>query len=232
MKHLYIIVEGQTELEFVNKLLIPYLLPQLPTHIQAIQVSISGGGHGYNNVQHFKNTIKPVLNYTNEPVITTMLDYFGINSEQKMPGYARCMQLNSTDDKIACLEQSLQEQVQSIKPYRFFIPYIQKHEMETLLFANPETFDLVSDEVLVSDSIKQAVIAVCEQYPNIEEINNTPEGAPSKRLEAIFNANNQTYNKVVDAVDIAQLTGIETILTKCPRFNNWVQTLIQTISET
>lgn len=132
MKHLYIIVEGQTELEFVNQLLMPYLLPQLPTYIQAIPVSISGGGHGYNNVEHFKNTIKPVLNYTNEPVITTLLDYFGINSEQKMPGYAQCMQLNSTDDKIACLEQSLQEQVQSIKPYRFFIPYIQKHEMETL----------------------------------------------------------------------------------------------------
>lgn len=227
MKDLYIIVEGETELEFVNQLLIPYLLPQLPTYIQAIPVSISGGGHGYNNVEHFKNTVKPVLNYANEPVITTMLDYFGINSEQKMPGYARCMQLNSTDDKIACLEQSLQEQVQRIKSYRFFIPYIQKHEMETLLFANPEAgFDLVSD------SIKQAVIAVCEQYPTIEEINNTPEGAPSKRLEAIFNANNQTYNKVVDAVDIAKLTGIETILTKCQRFNNWVQTLIQTISET
>lgn len=227
MKPLYFIVEGPTEVEFVNRLVIPYLIEQrqLQTHIQAIPVDISGGGHGYNNIEHFKNTIKPILSYRAEPVITSMLDYFAMNSETKMPGYTQCIESNnSTDDKIACLENSLQEQVQRIKSYRFFIPYIQKHEMETLLFANPEQgFELYSE------SIKQAVLDVVVEYPNIEDINSTPEGAPSKRLAAIFQDDRQKYNKVADCADIAELTGIDTMLVQCSRFSNWIEQIVQIV---
>ncbi|MEY4927686.1 MAG: hypothetical protein RI894_2122, partial [Bacteroidota bacterium] len=42
-----------------------------------------------------------------------MLDYYGINSEKKMPNYAECMTQNTTDDKIKCMENSLQTVVQS-----------------------------------------------------------------------------------------------------------------------
>jgi hypothetical protein len=227
MKHLYFIVEGETELEFVNRLLKPYLWQRgLTTHIQALPITMGGGGHGYNNIQHFKNTIKPLLNYGNEPFITTMIDYYGINSEKKMPNYAECMTQNTTDDKIKCMENSLQTVVKSIKQYRFFIPYIQKHEMETLLFANPaQGFDLEKP------AIKNAVLALIKQNPDIETINNTPQGAPSKRLTEIYAQHGQKYNKGADAVDIAELTGMDNMLKECPRFRNWVERLIAMFSE-
>lgn len=222
MKHLYFIVEGETELEFINRIVMPYLYQKgLNTMITAIPITMSGGGHGFNHIQHFKNTIEPILNYENQPIITTMLDYYGINSKKKLPGFLECNKLNSVDDKISCLENALKEQVQSIKPYPFFIPYIQKHEMETLLFANPnDGFDLGSNE------IKNAVLAVCDDFPNIEDINNSYETAPSKRLEKIYKENGQSYQKAADAVDIAELTTIGVMLEKSPRFRSWIENLI------
>jgi hypothetical protein len=225
MKHLYFIVEGETELEFINRIVIPYLYRNgLSTMIKAIPVTMSGGGHGFNNIQHFKNTIEPILKNRNQPLITTMLDYYGINSETKLPGFLECDKLSFIDDKIICLENALNQQVQSIQSYQFFIPYIQKHEMETLLFANPEEgFDLESE------AIKNDVLEVCKVFSNIEDINNSYETAPSKRLEKIYTDNNSRYQKGADAVDIAELTGIEIMLAKSPRFKNWIENLIETV---
>jgi CBS domain containing-hemolysin-like protein len=43
MKHLYIIVEGETELEFLNRLLIPHLEKEgLNTHIQGLMITMQG----------------------------------------------------------------------------------------------------------------------------------------------------------------------------------------------
>lgn len=222
MKDLYFIVEGETELEFVNKILIPYLYSQgVLCHIQGYPITMSGGGHGFNNIQHFINTISPVLNYKNEPIITTLIDYFQLNSEKKLPGYTNSLQYALTDDRINYLESQLNDTVQSITPYRFFIPYIQKHEMETLLFSDPE-----EGFYLESEKIKNAVLEICIQYQNIEEINGSTQGAPSKRLEAIYKSDGKKYEKIIDGIDIAELTGIEKIIEKCPRFRNWIENLI------
>lgn len=227
MKHLYIIVEGPTELEFINRILIPYFNSKgITSHIQGIIITMSGGGHGFNNIKHFANTIKPVLNYNNEPIITTLIDYFKLNSETKLPGFLECSKNQPTDKKIECLEGKLNDIVQAIKLYNYFIPYIQKHEMETLMFANPE--DGFS---LENVKIKNAVLEICKQYPNIEDINGSEIGAPSKRLEAIYKLNNKKYEKIIDGIDIAEFTGIEKILEKCPRFRNWIENLIKTLKE-
>jgi Domain of unknown function (DUF4276) len=225
MKNLYIIVEGETEVEFINRMLIPYFYEcGIISHIQAIPVSMSGGGHGFNNIEHFKNTIKPLLKYNDKPYITTMIDHYGINSEKKLPNYSICAQKQGAEAKISCLEESLNNVVQSIEKYPFFIPNIIRHEMETLLFANPDSgFDLENVK------IKNAVLEIYKKFPNIEDINDTPQGAPSKRLDQIYKANGQEYKKVADAVDIAELTGITIILKKCPKFKAWIENIISTL---
>lgn len=222
MKRLIFIVEGETELEFVNRLLIPYLtVSGLTTSMYGIIITMSGGGHGYNNIEHFINTIRPVLSMSDEPIITTLIDHYGINSEKKLPGYSECIQESNVEARIKKMEEKLNEAVQSIKPYRFFIPYIQRHEFETLLFADPEKgFDLEYE------LIKQDVISLRTSFDSVEEINCTPEGAPSKRLIAIYEQHNKAYEKVTDAVDVAELTTINKILEECPRFRKWVEALL------
>jgi len=223
MKHLYIIVEGEIELEFVNRILIPYFIRKgLHTQIQGLMITMKGGGHGFNNIEHFKKTLKPLLFYENEPIITTMIDHYGINSEKKLPNYTHCINEINVEDRISCMEQSLVYVVNSIKEYRYFIPNIVRHEMETLLLADPDIgFQLEIDE------IREDVLKICKETSNIEDINCTPEGAPSKRLIQIYKNYNKKYSKVAVGVDIAELTGIETILQKCPRFKSWIDKLIQ-----
>lgn len=222
MKRLIFIVEGETELEFVNRLLIPFLTVKgLTSSMNGIIITMSGGGHGYNNIEHFKNTIRPILSMSDEPIITTLIDHYGINSEKKLIGYTECIQESDVEERIKKMEEKLNEAVQSIKPYRFFIPYIQRHEFETLLFADPEKgFDL-EDRL-----IKQDVISLCNSFTSIEDINCTPEGAPSKRLKIIYERHNKVYEKVTDAVDIAELTTIDKLLEECPRFRKWIETLL------
>ena len=36
---------------------------------------------------------------------------------------------------------------------------------------------------------------------------------------------------MVDGIQIAELTGIETILEKCPRFRNWIEKLITELKQ-
>ena len=221
MKALIILVEGETEQEFVNRILAPYLVSRgLNTEIRPIMIEISGGGHGYNNIQHLKNTIRPVLNRADEPVVTTMIDHYGINSERKLPGYG-AITTADTEERIQQMEDILQSEIQKIKPYRFFIPYIQRHEFETLLFSNPEVgFELEHDK------IKEDIVKLCSVFDSIEDINCTPDGAPSKRIGRIYEAQKRKYNKVSDAVDIIELTEIESVLEKCPRFKGGVERLI------
>ena len=227
MKRLILIVEGQTELEFVNRLLTPYLVLQgLNTSIQPIMITMKGGGHGFNNIEHLSNTIKPLLNASDEPVISIMIDNYGINSESKLPGYAEYSKEQNVITRLNMMESNLNDYIQKIKPYRYFIPYIQRHEMETLLFANPEKgFEFEAEE------IKNDVINLCKQFDSIEDINDTPEGAPSKRLERIYNRHQKRYVKIVDGIEIAELTSIEEMLEKCPRFKDWVEKLIEVVIE-
>ena len=221
MKRLIILVEGETEQEFVNRILAPYLVSKgLNTEIRPIMIEKSGGGHGYSNIQHLKNTIRLVLNRVDEPIVTTLIDHYGINSERKLPGYSNITTAN-TEKRIQQMEAIINVEIQQIKPYRFFIPYIQRHEFETLLFSNPEVgFDLEYDR------IKEDVVKLCSGFDSIEDINCTPEGAPSKRIGRIYESHRKKYSKVSDAVDIIELTGIESVLEKCPRFKNWVEKLI------
>lgn len=179
---------------------------------------MKGGGHGFNNIENFKNTIRPILFYPNEPIVTTMIDYYGINSDKKMPNYSECINKSNINNRISCLEKKLFDIVQGIKTYPLFIPNLVLHEFETYLFANPK-----DGFCLFDDNIAKDVAIISESYKNIEEINNTPEGTPSKRLEYIFNKYNSKYSKALQAVDIAELSGIENIINKCEKLNKWLK---------
>ena len=153
MKKLVFIVEGDSEAEFVNRIMTTYFASKGIHHIWPIKISKTGESGGYNNIDHFKNTIKLVLFNKEEPVITTFIDHYGINSEKKMPGYDR-IKNEPVEKKLAMMEKKLNEVVQSIKPYRYFVPHIQRHEYETLLLADPEKGFAFEDEQIKKDVLK------------------------------------------------------------------------------
>lgn len=224
MRSLYIIVEGETEEEFVKRLLVPYLYGHgLTCHIQAILVHVSGGGHGHSNTEHFLNTIEPVLYLRGEPVVTSLLDFFRF--PRKQASFAACTALPTAAAQADCLQQALFTAMQGIRSYRHFLPYVQLHEFEALLFADAAGHSLHPPRIAAD------VAAVIAAHPAPEDINSRPEWAPSKRLEAIYRAHNHTYRKGADAVDIAELIGMDQLRARCPRFGAWVEALITAVQE-
>ena len=59
MKALIFLVEGETEQEFVNRILAPYLVTKgLNTEIRPIMIEKSGGGHGYTFKEYDSSSIE------------------------------------------------------------------------------------------------------------------------------------------------------------------------------
>lgn len=101
-----------------------------------IKTSKHGRG-GHVNAEHLKNTINGLLRETNDRdlVVTTFVDFFRI--PDNMPGYNEAMQLADSVAQVASLEKSLAE---AIHDWRF-LPYIQRHEFEALVFSSNAGFE-------------------------------------------------------------------------------------------
>ena len=214
MKRIYLVVEGQTEQEFVCNVLSPYLSSKGVLSVTPILIRTSKTGRGgHVRFHHLLKTIKPLLvSNKNDFLVTTFIDYFRI--PRNMPRYEECMANGNDNLKVAALEASMESEVND---YRFF-PYIQLHEFEALLFANNNGF-----EEYFSSGQSDKTAAIISEFPNPEDINTAPDTAPSKRILAI----DKGYDKVILGNLIAMDVGIDDMLLKCPRFSSWVSKLIE-----
>jgi len=228
MKQIYVLVEGYSEREFVTRILGPYFGKE-GLQITPIPMRKSGGGMGISNLEHFKNHVEPLLYYKDIPVITTFIDLFRFpiqSSEQTEKNLLKKHSINpDIEARIKGFESVLTAIVQKTKVYPGFIPYIQKHEFEALLFCDATVFNMEHEGIVAS------IRAVLNQIPNPEEINTTESGHPAKRLESIFATHKKKYVKGADAVAYAEMIGIDTMLAKCPRFCAWVEKLIFTAKQ-
>lgn len=228
MKRIYTLVEGHTEREFVSRILAPFF-GEKGILISPIPMLKSGGGMGFSNLAQFKNNVKRLLHEVDQPIITTMVDLYRFpvhsddaSEETALKQYS--IEPNITT-RISGFKMVMDQAVQKIKPYPFFIPYIQKYEFEALLFSDPNAFSIEDD------AIRQDVEAVLHATSGPEEINTSEKGHPAQRLIDIYASHDKKYQKGADAVDIAEVTGIETILAKCPNFRLWIETLTNKSNE-
>ncbi len=218
MKRLYIIVEGQTEQEFVKDLIAPYFsnLGFYDVRPFLIRTSRTGRG-GFVNYLHLKNDITRLLKQETEIIITTLVDFFRMPTN--IPKYDECIDNNTNIfDKVLCLEKSIEDDISDSR----FIPYIQLHEFEAVLFSTNNGFECYYEAEIYSQT--QSII---EKYENPELINDRPETAPSKRLMKII----PSYNKVVDGNIIAMEVGFDAITEKCLRFRNWINQITTKLQE-
>lgn len=215
-KRLYIIVEGQTEQGFVFNLLAPFFL-QHGIYVYPVLIQTSKGHRGgFVSYQHLKNDINRQLKSQGQDVIvTTFVDFFRC---PELPEKESWCHISDHRLRVAEMENAIKRDIDD----RRFYPYIQLHEFEALLFSSDIGFKMYND-----DRINQQIHEIIELHPNPEEINSTPEGAPSKRILKIV----PDFDKVTNGIIIALEIGMETILEKCPRFRNWVSSLIEICKE-
>ena len=217
MKRVIFIVEGDTEISFIQKCIMPYLYQKgftNPMNAQKIITNRKKNKKGGNVAfDYLKNDIERVA-ATRNVLITTFLDFFRLPTD--FPGY-------TTDSlKIEQIEEAIRENISSIIDRAKFLPYIQRHEIEALMYTNMDGFNYVVDKEESLNKLKEII----NQYANPEDINSGSETAPSKRLMKIF-----PYQKTTDGEIILEALPIDDIRSKCPRFNEWLENLENGIRE-
>ncbi len=102
-----------------------------------------------------------------------------------------------------------------------FIPYIQLHEFEGLLFSDIEAIDYVMRPYQDRSQLDK-LREIRSQFATPEDINDGLETAPSKRLSNIYSS----YNKDIFGSRIAKRIGIDILRNECKHFNDWIVNLI------
>lgn len=209
MIRLCVICEGPTEAEFIKSCLAPHL------HIFDVQaypslLKTKPGKKGGGNVTVERVALHVSHEYRNSDRITSLLDYYGFG---KADGRSK-QQLEQ-----AILEKC-KELVNNLSP-RLVTPYIQQYEFEALLFSDVAQFKWVLDGW--SEHKLEALQKIAKSFATPEEINNSRETAPSKRILQVFDRGE--YDKVVHGPIIAQEIGLARIREVCPQFHAWVSQL-------
>ena len=216
MKHLIIICEGETERDFCKEVLYPHFF-SLGILVFPPLIRKSGGG-----IVAWASLKKQIENHLfTEPnaVVTTLIDFYGLEQKRDFPGLVASKLKSEKNECVQLLEEAMVQDVP--KGFNRFIPYIQLHDFEGLLFNEITVFtqQIPSTEILNL----QELTYIIDQYPNPELINDKKETTPSRRLQNLIAG----YKKTVHGPILAEAIGIKRIRAKCPRFNNWITKLEQ-----
>lgn len=214
IKRILIICEGPTEAEFCNDILVPHFFQrQIFVHTPLIKKN----GGGIVSWEALKHQIEKHLKQDSTAFVTTFIDFYGIHDKFKFPNWEGAKAYQKMQ-RLNIVEVGMKNDLNAHLRERF-IPYIQLHEFEGLLFNNIESFE---NQISPNDFVNKAeLIHTIESHANPELINDSPNNAPSYRLQRLIRG----YNKIVYGSILAQDIGLDRIRQKSLRFNNWIQTI-------
>jgi hypothetical protein len=213
MKRLVIVCEGPTEKEFCHDLLAPELSKR-GIIVEAPLIKKSGGG-----VVSWATLRQQIIMHLNEgeAYVSTMIDYYGIKDSFMFPKWEAAKAIADKQKRMEYLEEAMRQDVPE-KFHTYFIPYLQLHEFESLLFSDicvlNKEFDITSTSF---ERFQKSVSC----FRNPEEVNNSPITAPSKRIQNLIPA----YEKALDGNYLALEIGLAVMTMKCPHFRQWFRRL-------
>lgn len=225
MPRLLVHVEGQTEETFVNELLRPHLLDRGFASVSARLLGNArlrarrGGIKAWSAV---KDDITRHLLADSGCFSTTMVDFYALpaTGSKAWPGRAIANDLPHTDKAEAVENAAAQDVSISLNVSRSllrFIPYVVMHEFEALLFSDCSAFAAGVGRSDLAHSFQK----IRDQFSSPEEINDSPQTAPSKRVEGLIPG----YQKPLFGNLAALEIGLPRMRAECPRFAQWVSKL-------
>ena len=230
--NLVIITEGQTETRALPVLLKAHLRglgwePIFPTIGRP--GTVKGGARSFTALLE---DIKRLARQHEGCHISTFFDYYGLNSDWPGVGEAKAAQNKSCLQRVILIEEMLAREVAErisgdILRAGHFIPYVQPHEFEALLFALPDeaAFMLSSSRPDVSvDELAGKLKEIAAAFDSCEEINDGYETAPSKRLNSL-NVYRKGKSSNAHAWQIFQRGNLKAVRQNCPHFSAWLSKL-------
>ena len=218
-KRLHITAEGHSEEKFVKDILSNHLgnfnISTDARRVLTKKDKFKNYRGGIVRFEKFKRDITNWLLEDNDTEVrfSTMIDLYGLPKD--FPGQEEASKEQDPYEKVKIMESRLGEEIND----RRFIPYIQLHEFEALVFSKPE---MIKYEYYGRESeVSKLQMALYEKENNPELINDSTVTAPSKRIESLI----PEYDKVNSGVLILKAIGIEYLRSQCKHFNEWLSKL-------
>jgi hypothetical protein len=220
---LHFIVEGLSEENFVNRTLGPYLgglnvfadVTMVTTRL-GLGRKGKGGGRSYDHLR--QDLLRRMHQDKNDDArFTTMFDLYALPRD--FPGFAAAA-TKAPVDRVTELEAALSKDILNelgyyLPPERF-IPYIQLHEFEALVFADPTKLDC---EFIDHNAAIGRLINLSQQLAP-EVIDDGAATAPSKRI--IKEIPEYDGCKASAGPLVADKIGLPTLRARCPHFAEWL----------
>ena len=197
LKKVGIVCEGPTEVNFIKHLSNTYFYPSFC--IQLFPSNLEGR-------VSIERVVKEAKNLKNYRVVSTFVDYYGLKK-----------QCNRAPKEI-------EDEIKSKVGSESFIPYLQVHETEALWFSDIEILASILHATPKQKAVFQKAFDDARGAP--EEINNSYETAPSKRLEGTV-----PYKKTTHGTQLAKAIPLDAIKDKCPRFKAWLDAIVAEVNK-
>lgn len=221
MREVLVLCEGQTEREFVRR----HVAPAVAGQGVALSGTLVGKTHrkrgGIRGWAVYERELIRLASERADRHLALLVDYYAMPAD--WPGRAEAAG-RPLAERGAYVEQRLAEQADPVFRDRF-VPCVQYHEFESLLFVDGWTTAWELDAVgrprssaAVEKKINEAVAAAGGQA---EWVNDGPDSAPSKRIAQMIVGYDKVAwgNQVVDAVTLPRLRK------GCPWLDRWMAAL-------
>ena len=226
MTRLLVHVEGQTEEQFVNELLAPYLYGHGFTRVSARLIGNARKRYRRGGISAWSTVRKEIASHLKEDsgcLATTMVDYYGMpeTGSRAWPGRLQASRLASSSEKAKTVENALSEDIAlemgSDFDQKRFIPYVAMHEFEALLFSDCDGFGQGIGRPELTPRFQE----IRDQFASPEEIDDSPDTAPSRRVVELVSG----YQKPLMGSLAALQVGLDAIRSACPQFRRWLELL-------
>jgi hypothetical protein len=217
---LHFIVEGQTEETFVNRVLVPHLATQLIWgKARCVMTSRKRSIIYRGGLRSYAQAKKDIVLWMKEDqnpdaFFTTMFDLYALPSD--FPDYDVAKRLENPHERVARLEEAMGQDINHPR----FIPYLQLHEFEALLLADPQKMEWEYPE---HNRAIYNLLQMAGGFISPELIDDGENTAPSKRI--IREIPEYEGMKASAGPLTAERIGLPVLRGKCEHFSGWISRL-------
>jgi len=224
MKYLNVVVEGSSEETFVNDILVKHFAPlnifvstrKITTGWDRISRKPAKGGL-LKYIKFRNDVLRWIQSDRNGTQFwyTSMFDLYAFPIDDLSPFTENIRKIQDPYTRVSELEMAIANDINHAR----FIPYIQLHEFESLILADPDRLiTMYPDSEVAINRLKKEIANL-----RPEEINDSPNTAPSKRI--ITHLPDYEGQKSQVGPLVVEDIGLVTLRKHCPHFNEWISKL-------
>lgn len=225
MPRLLVHVEGQTEEAFVNEVLRDHLINRGYESVSARIIGNARLRRKRGGIRPWPSVKRDIINHLREDpscIATTMVDFYGLpqQGDEAWPGRMEARALNVNLKASRVEDAVLQDVAVSMGgnlDQKRFVPFVVMHEFEGLLFSDCFAFS----QGIGRPEMETEFQKIRDEFETPEEINDSPETAPSKRVEDLVPGYEKPLLGTLAVLEI----GLPQIRVECPHFSSWLERL-------